>query len=106
VTIPTSGTLIAYTGDVNVIYSVDTTPALPTGTTATAPIAQLADTATGTAHPEMVPGCVMGTGNTVLLTLTGLAKGYYSLVVEVYPTPPGATGERITCAPLSVQVPS
>ena len=103
---PTSGFVVAYTGDVNVVYAFDTTPALPAGAVPTAPTATLTSQWTGVPHPEMVVACAMGTGNLVNITLTGLAVGNYSLVVEFLPSPPGAVGEVIACAPATLSVPS
>jgi hypothetical protein len=103
---PTSGYVVAYTGDINVLYAFDTTPALPAGSVPTSPTATLTAQPAGIPHPEMVVACAMGAGNIVDITLTGLAVGQYWLVVEFLPSPPGAVGERIACAPATVQVPS
>ena len=105
-TTPISGNAIAYTTDINVIFSLDCTPAVPTGAAATSPAAILKDHNTGQSHPEMVIACTLGTGNDALVTLSNLAVGLYDLVVDFLPNPPGATGQRLTCAPLEVTVPS
>ena len=104
---PTSGPpAIAYTTDANVLYSMDCTPTLPSGAVPTGPGVVVTNTGTGAAHPEMLVGTPTVAGNLVYFVLTAFAVGQYQIVVDYAPSPPGATGERLTCAPALLTVPS
>ena len=103
---PTSGAIVCYTTDANVLLSMDTTPTLPAGAAPTAPGVAILNVATGASHPEMLVGTPTVTGNLVYFVLTAFAVGQYAVTVDYAPSPPGATGERLTCAPATIQVPS
>lgn len=102
---PTSGSIVCYTTDANVLLSMDTTPTLPAGAAPTSPAVAVADAFTGAAHPEMVIGTPTITGNLVYFVLSNFAVGQYEVTVDYAPSPPGATGERLTCAPGQISVP-